>query len=117
MGLAAIRPLKLARTAINVGMAKPQVAVGLAAIRPLKLVRRELSVNEAVSCSGFGRYQAVETIGRKPEYLLKLRCSGFGRYQAVETTHHDDVRFHAAPVAVGLAAIRPLKPQMARAIC
>ena len=59
-------------------------------------------------CSGFGRYQAVETfIGLLP--MLFEGCSGFGRYQAVETASTRSSSPPRMPVAVGLAAIRPLK--------
>ena len=44
------------------------------------------STLERGSCSGFGRYQAVETY-EKTLFPISLDtgCSGFGRYQAVET--------------------------------
>ncbi len=60
------------------------VAVGLAAIRPLKHVGSGWEDGLCPCCSGFGRYQAVET-----DLASCLHLS---------TT-----------VAVGLAAIRPLK--------
>ncbi len=84
-------------------------------------------------CSGFGRYQAVETSAVKIKLALLLSCSGFGRYQAVETQEllHNVKSFFCCSgfgryqavetrgvfatlkplifVAVGLAAIRPLK--------
>ncbi len=43
---------------------------------------------------------------------MSIRCSGFGRYQAVETENHQQF-VDGVQVAVGLAAIRPLKPAMA----
>ena len=67
-------------------------------------------VNLIPSCSGFGRYQAVETIVEiLPPTLSELCCSGFGRYQAVETFEISVEHQPIAIVAVGLAAIRPLK--------
>ena len=110
MGLAAIRPLKRdfdSARSIDV----ESVAVGLAAIRPLK-PSRAIDCERYESCSGFGRYQAVETglwshtrpdPGEVAVGLAAIRplkhfrgnvalsgrsgCSGFGRYQAVETLH------------------------------
>ncbi len=84
--------------------------MGLAAIRPLKHRGGAPHRRSHSRCSGFGRYQAVETVwctarlqskrlvavGLAAIRPLKLRrwrdvyvlsngCSGFGRYQAVET--------------------------------
>jgi len=85
------------------------VAVGLAAIRPLKLENDILKNTMDFGCSGFGRYQAVETVQHVLNRPEGLCCSGFGRYQAVETRCRTAIS-HGFLVAVGLAAIRPLKP-------
>ncbi len=110
------------------------VAVGLAAIRPLKRQLRNTKTGDHFGCSGFGRYQAVETHrpARKLYTTLPVAvglaairplkrfavtpvlprfpgCSGFGRYQAVETRARIASRTSGMDVAVGLAAIRPLK--------
>ncbi len=62
------------------------VAVGLAAIRPLKHEGPDITSNPLDGCSGFGRYQAVETcLARQGLLVQDGSCSGFGRYQAVET--------------------------------
>ena len=84
VGLAAIRPLKRYRAIIiNFDWT---VAVGLAAIRPLKQYGPACHIVLRRSCSGFGRYQAVETASSAATLLDSSNsCSGFGRYQAVET--------------------------------
>ncbi len=51
------------------------VAVGLAAIRPLKQRARTVFLVNGVRCSGFGRYQAVETplLGQMSQSLQPLQ--------------------------------------------
>ena len=65
-------------------------------------------------CSGFGRYQAVETRIRTIKQNPRQSCSGFGRYQAVETNICREKLSTLIHVAVGLAAIRPLKRLVVR---
>ncbi len=60
------------------------VAVGLAAIRPLNQQTFARGIETFFGCSGFGRYQAVETHRHRLGPCRRL-------------------------VSVGLAAIRPLK--------
>ncbi len=107
MGLAAIRPLKHPWQ-FQWSLVRFQVAVGLAAIRPLKLVQGSVFNQPVDRCSGFGRYQAVETCFIRHIVRRRVRCSGFGRYQAVETPLRI-ISLTLLIVAVGLAAIRPLK--------
>ncbi len=107
VGLAAIRPLKLQE--LESPSIPLVVAVGLAAIRPLKRYLDARTVPVPNGCSGFGRYQAVETRRCPVGGLPRIRCSGFGRYQAVETLVSHTKKNFARIVAVGLAAIRPLK--------
>ncbi len=83
--------------------------MGLAAIRPLKLLNGLPFATSSACCSGFGRYQAVETIWADNGYATISGCSGFGRYQAVETWIGELTPLSRLKVAVGLAAIRPLK--------
>ncbi len=61
VGLAAIRPLKPLISLFFL-LTLFRVAVGLAAIRPLKLSSLWFSTTISSGCSGFGRYQAVETV-------------------------------------------------------
>ncbi len=118
MGLAAIRPLKHLYEVTDVKWFR--VAVGLAAIRPLKQVQKDLCNEKYLSCSGFGRYQAVETI--QDAFLMCRRDAvavGLAAIRPLKLLSGCHL-ISGDYVAVGLAAIRPLKrttcphPQAAR---
>ncbi len=112
VGLAAIRPLKLMgvdHITINV-----LVAVGLAAIRPLKLFQPEQLVEPPLVAVGLAAIRPLKLFFVALFFQIACGCSGFGRYQAVETGLRPfGIRLFFR-VAVGLAAIRPLKPDCMR---